>query len=72
MHVLILTQNYIPEPDPKMHILGKGLVNRGHEVKVITGFPNYPQGKIYPGYRQRLWQEEEIRHLGHDFCNTQF
>ncbi len=60
MKIVIITQNYIPEPDPKMHILGKGLVNRGHEVTVITGFPNYPQGKIYPGYRQRLWQKEEI------------
>lgn len=26
----------------------------------ITGFPNYPSGKIYPGYRQRLWQWEEM------------
>lgn len=60
MRILILTQNYIPEPDPKMHILAKGLVNRGHEVIVLTGFPNYPQGEIYSGYRQRLFQREEI------------
>lgn len=60
MRLLILTQNYVPEPDPKMHILGKGLVERGHQVTVITGFPNYPQGEIYPGYRQRLCQREEI------------
>lgn len=60
MRVLILTQNYIPEPDPKMHILGKGLVERGHEVDVLTGFPNYPHGEIYPGYRQKPWQKEVI------------
>ena len=60
MRVLILTQNYIPEPDPKMHILAKGLVDHGHEVTVITGFPNYPHGQIYPGYQQKLWQREEI------------
>ncbi len=60
MHVLILTQNYIPEPDPKMHILAKGLVNRGHKLTVLTSFPNYPQGKIYAGYRQRFFQREEI------------
>jgi len=60
MHVLILTQNYIPEPDPKMHILAKGLVNRGHKLTVLTSFPNYPQGKIYSGYRQKLFQREEI------------
>jgi len=29
-------------------------------VLSITGFPNYPSGKIYPGYRQRLWQWEEM------------
>ena len=60
MKILILTQNYIPEPDPKMHILGKGLVEHGHKVTVITGFPNYPQGKIYQGYRQKLFQREKI------------
>jgi glycosyltransferase involved in cell wall biosynthesis len=36
------------------------LVKRGHQVLSITGFPNYPSGKIYPGYRQRLWWQEEI------------
>ena len=58
MRLTILTQNYLPEPDPKMHVLAKGLVSRGHQVKVITGFPNYPQGRIYPGYRQKLWLKE--------------
>jgi glycosyltransferase involved in cell wall biosynthesis len=29
-------------------------------VTVITGFPNYPTGTIYPGYRQQLWQREAI------------
>ena len=60
MHILILSQFYFPEPDPKMHILGSVLVKRGHKVTVLTGFPNYPQGKIYPGYRQRPFQIEEI------------
>ena len=60
MRILILTQNYIPEPDTKMHILATGLLKRGHQVTVITAFPNYPQGKIYPGYKQRLWLRENI------------
>lgn len=60
MRVMILTQNYIPEPDPKMHILASGLVKRGHTVNVITGYPNYPQGKIYEGYRQKLCSVEII------------
>ena len=36
----------------------KELVRRGHEVEVLTGFPNYPGGKIYDGYRVRMLQRE--------------
>jgi colanic acid biosynthesis glycosyl transferase WcaI len=36
------------------------LQRRGHEVIVLTGFPNYPGGRLYPGYRLRLWQRETI------------
>jgi len=32
----------------------------GHEVEVLTGFPNYPAGKLYPGYRIRFLQKEII------------
>lgn len=38
----------------------EALVAMGHEVTVLTGYPNYPGGKIYPGYRIRPWQREEI------------
>ena len=60
MKLAILTQNYIPEPDPKMHVLASGLVKRGHTVTVLTGFPNYPSGTIYSGYRQTLWTKQVI------------
>lgn len=43
-----------------MHALCAGLVRRGHVVSVLTGYPNYPQGKIYDGYRQTLYQKEII------------
>jgi len=56
MRVLILSQYYPPEPDPKIRALGIDLTRRGHRVQVITGFPNYPQGRLYPGWRQRLWR----------------
>jgi len=59
MRILTLSQWYVPEPDIKVHLLGKDLVVRGHQVTAITGFPNYPQGRIYPGYHQRLWQWEQ-------------
>jgi len=60
MRILLLAQWYIPEPDIKVHLLAKDLVARGHQVTSITGFPNYPQGRIYPGYHQRPWQWEDM------------
>ena len=39
----------------------RSLRGRGHDVEVITGFPNYPYGKLYDGYRIRPWRRETIR-----------
>lgn len=59
MRILMLSQWYWPEPAVRPHPLALGLQQRGHEVMVITGLPNYPSGTLYPGYRQKLWQWEE-------------
>ena len=56
MRVAILTQYYPPEPIPKPHELALGLVDRGHEVVVVTAFPNYPAGGLYPGTHLRPWK----------------
>jgi len=29
---------------------------QGHDVTVLTGFPNHPTGRVHPGYRRRLWR----------------
>jgi len=42
-------------------VIARSLVGMGHEVSVVTGFPNYPSGDLYPGYRIRLYQHEVIR-----------
>ena len=60
MRLLILSQYYKPEPIPKPSDLAQGLKERGHEVTVITGFPSYPNGRLYEGYRLRLLQREMI------------
>jgi glycosyltransferase involved in cell wall biosynthesis len=60
MRILMLTQWFDPEPAFKGLPFAKELVKRGHEVHVLTGFPNYPGGKLYPGYRVRLLQREWI------------
>ncbi len=59
MRILLLSQWCSPEPDVRILPLATGLVERGHQVTVITGYPNYPGGKIYDGYRQKLWSSEQ-------------
>jgi glycosyltransferase involved in cell wall biosynthesis len=49
MNILIISQVFWPE-NFKINELCTDLVNRGHKVTVITGKPNYPQGKFYKGY----------------------
>lgn len=60
MKILLLTQWFDPEPTFKGLAFAKELKRQGHEVQVLTGFPNYPSGKIYDGYKLKLYQREEI------------
>ena len=55
----MLTQWFDPEPTFKGLAFAKELVQRGHTVEVLTGFPNYPGGKLYDGYKIRLVQREK-------------
>ena len=60
MRVLILSQYYKPEPIPKPVELAQALLRSGDQVTVITGFPDYPAGVLYEGYRLALVRREEI------------
>ena len=60
MRILVLTQWFFPEPNFKMFSFAKELIKHGHEVQVLTGFPNYPDGKIYDGYKIRILYREVI------------
>ena len=60
VRVLLLTQWFEPEPTFKGMIFARELVRQGLQVEVVTGFPNYPGGKIYPGYKMRMLQREVI------------
>lgn len=60
IRVLFLTQWFDPEPTFKGLVFARELVRNGFEVEVVTGFPNYPSGSIYPGYRIRLIQKDLI------------
>jgi colanic acid biosynthesis glycosyl transferase WcaI len=57
--VLMLTQWFEPEPTFKGLVLARELARRGYEVEVVTGFPNYPGGRLYPGYRIS-WRKREV------------
>jgi colanic acid biosynthesis glycosyl transferase WcaI len=58
MRILLLEQFFDPEPTFKGLAFARKLVERGHQVEVLTGFPNYPGGQVYPGYRVRFKQIE--------------
>jgi colanic acid biosynthesis glycosyl transferase WcaI len=60
----ILFINYYFQPEPT-HFeclpFAKKLAEFGHKIEVLTGFPNYPGGKIYEGYRVRPLQREVLK-----------
>jgi glycosyltransferase involved in cell wall biosynthesis len=60
MRILLLTQWFDPEPTFKGLLFAREFAARGHDVEVLTGFPNYPGGDVYPGYRIRPWVREQI------------
>jgi colanic acid biosynthesis glycosyl transferase WcaI len=59
MNILIVSQYYDPEPVYLPATVARGLADRRHQVTVITGFPNYPSGRLYAGYRQVPWRKEK-------------
>jgi len=58
MRIGILSQWFDPEPGPAAipGVLAREFAAAGHEVSVLTGFPNYPTGRLYPGFKQR-WRQ---------------
>ncbi len=58
MKILIVTQYFWPETF-RINDLALELRDRGHEVSVLTGLPNYPSGKLFPGYRPLPWPQKD-------------
>lgn len=50
MRILVVSQQFWPE-NFRINDLTAELVRRGHEVTVLTGVPNYPEGKVYDAFR---------------------
>ncbi len=49
MKTLVVTQYFWPE-EFRINDICEGLIEKGHEVEVLTGLPNYPHGKLFDGY----------------------
>lgn len=60
MKILVVSQYFWPE-DFRINDLALGLRERGHEVTVYTGKPNYPGGRFFPGYGFLGRAEEDYR-----------
>lgn len=63
MKLLLLSQYFWPETFG-INALAKALVRNGHAVTALTGQPNYPEGKVFPGYS--AWQAMSERYDGID------
>lgn len=63
MHILFLTDNFPPEvnaPASRTFEHCREWVKTGHQVTVITCVPNFPKGQVFAGYKNRLWQSENM------------
>jgi glycosyltransferase involved in cell wall biosynthesis len=63
MRILLLSDNYPPETNAaalRSSAHARRWVERGHEVTVVTSFPNFPEGKLFAGYKQSPWKRETV------------
>ncbi|HEY8953292.1 MAG TPA: glycosyltransferase family 4 protein [Candidatus Dormibacteraeota bacterium] len=63
LRVTFLTHYFPPEVGPaqtRLHELAKRLIAAGETVTVVTGFPNYPTGEIFPGYRGKRFMVDSV------------
>lgn len=60
MRILVVSQYFWPE-NFRINDLVTEFCRRGHEVTVLTGYPNYPSGRIFPEFRDN---PEGYRNLG--------
>lgn len=63
-HILVVSQYFFPESF-RINDMAVEWVKRGYKVTVLTGIPNYPQGKFYDGYswtkkRHQVWKGIDI------------
>ncbi len=67
MKVLIVSQYFWPESF-RINEVARDLKKSGHEIEVLTGMPNYPEGIFYQGYSgakpmEELWNDIQVHRL---------
>lgn len=67
--ILVICQYYKPEPF-RIADICEEMVRRGHEVQVVTGYPNYPEGVLYEGYGKGKHIDEVINGVKVHRCYT--
>lgn len=58
LKAVFICQYYPPEQAPigvMLRELSRDLAENGHQVTVVTGFPNHPSGRVFPGFKRRLF-----------------
>ncbi len=63
MRIAYFSHYFTPEigaPSARIHDFARQWLSMGHEVQVITCFPNHPTGRLYPGYQSGLRMHEDI------------
>lgn len=63
MKIAVYSHYFVPEigaPSARIYDLAREWLRGGHRVDVATCFPNHPTGKLYPGYRSRLYAHEVL------------
>ena len=62
MNIILLSENFSPETNAaatRLHERARYWVRWGHSVTVITSAPNFPDGVLFEGYRNR-WHQAEV------------
>ncbi len=67
--ILVVCQYYKPEPF-RISDICEEMARRGHEVQVVTGYPNYPEGILYEGYGKGKKIDEIINGVKVHRCYT--
>lgn len=63
MHILFLTDNFPPEgnaPAARTYEHATRWIEAGHQVTIITGAPNFPEGVVFDGYKNRWYHRERM------------